>query len=517
MEITSIFDVIGPVMVGPSSSHTAGAVKIGLVANQILGEAPKIVKITLFGSFAKTGKGHGTDKAILAGLLGLKPEDKRISQIKTLAKQKNIDYSIEFADDTDESLHPNTVKIELNSDNDKLEIWASSLGAGKVEVWKINDFRCSIDGTAPAVLIWHRDMPGIIGKVATILGENKINIGRFHSSRIIPGGSALITAIVDQLPNEEILKHISRIDGITEIKLIKPADTPKPENKFIIPRELLEKKHSADELVDNILTLESKTTCSSKEDIKSRLKQLLEIMHESLAEGRNDHSLSSSNLVGTEHTIWAKFIGNDRNILNTVLNDVIRDALALASYNAKMGRIVSLPTAGACGIVPSTLINIAKHNNITEDTLIDGLLIAGFIGAIIGTYGSLSGAECGCQAECGSAAAMAAGGVCAMFGCDSEVIYNAAALALKNHLGLTCDPVCGLVEVPCVKRNAFSAISAVVSAQLAMSGIKSIIPFREVVDVMYKTGKMISPALRESAEAGLAKTPTACKLAKEIS
>ena len=181
-----------------------------------------------------------------------------------------------------------------------------------------------------------------------------------------------------------------------------------------------------------------------------------------------------------------------------------------------MGRIVACPTAGSCGIVPSVLISVAEEEKIPESKQIDALLTAGMIGLIVSYKVRLAGAVAGCQAECGVASAMAAAALVEMLGGSVEEVLEATALALKNILGLTCDPVCGLVEVPCIKRNAFLGVHAVTAAELALSGVQSKIPVDEVVDTLKITGQLMSPLLKETAQGGLAKTPTGIALEKDL-
>ena len=181
-----------------------------------------------------------------------------------------------------------------------------------------------------------------------------------------------------------------------------------------------------------------------------------------------------------------------------------------------MGRIVACPTAGSCGIVPSVIIAIAEEEKITEAEQINALLTAGIVGLIVSNKVQLAGAVAGCQAECGVASAMATAALTQMLGGTVDEIINATALALKNILGLTCDPVCGLVEVPCIKRNAFLAIHAVTAAELALCGVESKIPLDEVVDTLNITGQLMSPLLKETSQGGLAKTKTAQELEKVL-
>ena len=191
-------------------------------------------------------------------------------------------------------------------------------------------------------------------------------------------------------------------------------------------------------------------------------------------------------------------------------------ALATIEENLRMGKIVACPTAGSCGIVPSVIVGISEEYNFDEETQINALITAGAIATIISYKMALAGAVAGCQAECGVASAMSAGALTQMFGGSVKQILNAIALCLKNIMGLTCDPVAGLVEIPCVKRNSFLAINSVTAFELATSNIESKIPIDEVVDAMMQVGELMSPTLKESSQAGLAKTKTAIEIENKL-
>ena len=182
----------------------------------------------------------------------------------------------------------------------------------------------------------------------------------------------------------------------------------------------------------------------------------------------------------------------------------------------KAVKMVAAPTAGACGVIPAVFLSYEEYCKETENRMVEALFVSAGIGAVIAENASIAGASGGCQAEIGSASAMAAGGLAYLQGGDAECIANAAAFALKNMLGLTCDPVCGLVEVPCIKRNSAGAVNAAVSAQMAMAGIKSAIPADEVVDSMRRIGNALPAALRETSEGGLAVTESARKIAERM-
>lgn len=194
----------------------------------------------------------------------------------------------------------------------------------------------------------------------------------------------------------------------------------------------------------------------------------------------------------------------------------IATAVSVAECNAAMGRIVASPTAGSCGILPGAVLTMMRLKNVPRERAVLALMTAGGVGMVIANQASISGAEGGCQAECGSASAMAAAAIVEMAGGTPEAAIHAAAIAIKNQLGLVCDPVAGLVEVPCVKRNAGGVMNAVCAAEMALAGVRSVIPPDEVVSAMREVGCAMASDLRETAKGGLAATPTAQELAQKI-
>lgn len=258
----------------------------------------------------------------------------------------------------------------------------------------------------------------------------------------------------------------------------------------------------------------------SVEEFRRRVKNILNTMKEAVSNGLNTNELSKSGLSGENTALVKEAIealkldGARFSTLSPVQKKVIIYTLSVIEENARMGKIAACPTAGSCGIVPGVLIALGEELSLPNEKLVDALILAGIIGEIVSSKMALAGAVAGCQAECGVAAAMAAGAVCFILGGRNEDILNACALSLKNILGLTCDPVSGLVEVPCVKRNVFMAFNALVAAELSLFGVKSKIPLDDVVDAMKETGELMAVSLKESSEAGLAKTKTGIEIEK---
>lgn len=225
---------------------------------------------------------------------------------------------------------------------------------------------------------------------------------------------------------------------------------------------------------------------------------------------------SASGMAGGDGKKLEQFRKQKNRLIGDFLTVVMEKAVKMGESNACMKRIVAAPTAGSCGVIPATLIAYEEFKGISENKIIEALFIAAGIGEIIASSASISGAEGGCQAEIGSASAMAASALTYLEGGDNEAIMHAAALALKNMLGLVCDPVAGLVEVPCIKRNVSGAVNAVISSQMAIAGIRSAIAPDEVIDSMRRIGKLLPGCLRETSQEGLAITPSAINIEKKI-
>lgn len=225
---------------------------------------------------------------------------------------------------------------------------------------------------------------------------------------------------------------------------------------------------------------------------------------------------SRSGLSGGDAEKMQRQFQSGSSISGDFIGQILSSALRMSECNACMRRIVAAPTAGSCGVIPAVLLPYARRFQTGEDELVKALYVAAGFGSVIASRASISGAEAGCQAEVGSASAMAAAALVYLHGGREEQMANAAAIALKNMMGLVCDPVAGLVEVPCVKRNAAGAMNALTAAELALAGIESRIPPDEVIDAMQAVGEMMPAALRETGEGGIAASPTAIKFRQDF-
>jgi L-serine dehydratase len=250
--------------------------------------------------------------------------------------------------------------------------------------------------------------------------------------------------------------------------------------------------------------------------IIEQMKNNLDIMRNAVEDGAKKDVRSASGLTGGSGFLMTEYSAAGASLSGSFCSIAIAKAIAVAEDNAAMGKIVSAPTAGSCGILPAAVLTMIEERGISVESAAMALITAGAVGLVIANEASISGAEGGCQAECGSASAMAAAALVELAGGSPEAAGHACAIAIKNQLGLVCDPVAGLVEVPCVKRNAGGVMCAITAADMALAGIQSVIPVDEVIAAMREVGASLPETLRETAKGGCAATPTGQALKQKI-
>jgi len=281
-------------------------------------------------------------------------------------------------------------------------------------------------------------------------------------------------------------------------------------------RELMElcaeRQQNLAEVVAAYAAFRSSTTV---EAVRERMRDSLAVMRASVERGRSDGG-HLSRLISGYGRLFSQAEQEGRLLGGPLFKKSLLYSLSVSQCNASLGRIVACPTAGSCGVVPGALLAAAEELESSDEAIIDALLVMGGVGVVSASQGPISGAEGGCQAECGVASAMAAGAVVYLAGGSPEQVFAAASLALQSHLGLVCDPVASLVEVPCVTRNASSAAVALAAANMALAGIPCVVPYDEVVGAMKAIGRALPESLRETSMGGLAATPTGRRLAREM-
>lgn len=254
----------------------------------------------------------------------------------------------------------------------------------------------------------------------------------------------------------------------------------------------------------------------SREALFEQMKKTLQVMREGATLGRENAVYSLSGLIGGDAYKLQHYLNSGKSLMGSATIKAMAMALSSSEVNGSMGKIVACPTAGSCGILPAAILTAGEELGKSDEEMIKALFAAAAVGMLIGMNATFSGAEGGCQAECGSAAAMAAAAVVEMMGGTPEMSLDAGAIIFKNVLGLVCDPVAGLVEIPCAKRNISGAVSALSTADLVMAGVTSKIPFDDALSAMYKVGRSLPEELRETALGGVAITPTGIRLKEQV-
>ena len=287
--------------------------------------------------------------------------------------------------------------------------------------------------------------------------------------------------------------------------------------KYDAVSELVSEAERSGKKISELVLDDQAAVCeTSKEKLYKKMFKSFRIMQSSVEDGMEEDTSSVSGLTGGSAWKMKQQVDAGKNICGSLFGHAMTMALAVSETNACMGKIVAAPTAGSCGILPAVLLSVMEEKNIPEEDVVMSLFTASALGLVIANKASIAGAEGGCQAECGSASAMAAGALVEMCGGTPQMVADACAIAIKNILGLVCDPVAGLVEIPCIKRNAMGTANAFTAAELALAGITSAIPVDEVIWAMKKVGDSMAVTLKETGEGGLAATPTGKALRQQV-
>lgn len=511
---TSAFEVLGPVMVGPSSSHTAGALRGARVAASLAEGRIVRVRFTLWNSFAHTYHGHGTDRALVAGILGMDTDDERIRDAFDLAREAGLEFSFVEAPD-DSSVHPNTVDIDMECEGGAgCQVRGESLGGGKMRISRIDGVGVDISGAYATLFVAHRDAPGLLASLTHLLAMAEVNIAFCRTYRTEQGGRAYSVFETDGAPDASVLPMIRRIRDVSFATFISvPGSAVAPgvtaAELFDDGAQLLDACAERGLSIGGVMELRERGLTGAERAAAS-MRRVIEVMREETSAPIAAPARSLGGFIGGEAQLVDRGAARwGAALMGEVQTQAVARAMAVLERSAAMGVIVAAPTAGSAGVVPGCVLAVADAVGAAEKDVASALFCAAAVGLNIQTHACVAGAEGGCQAEVGSASAMAAAALVELLGGTPEQALTAASLAISNLLGLVCDPVGGLVEVPCQARNAIGVAAAFSSAQLALSGVRWFVPFDEVVAAMAEVGHALPSRLRETARGGLAATPAA--------
>ena len=512
----SIFnDVIGPVMRGPSSSHCAAAVRIGLMARDLMdGEIKDVfIKFDPDGSLATTHESQGSDMGLFGGLLGWDATDERLVNSPRAIQKAGINVNIEITPiDAD---HPNTYKMTVTNSREAHTMTAISTGGGSIEVIEIDGAKVSMAGDYYETLIYFESDDG--DRLLGYLNEN-ILADEIH---ILRGETARFVEIKSQefLDQETISELHSKFD-IQSIKHIRPVlpvlSRQEIEVPFITCEEMLSYNRDKNlDLWELAVHYERSRGAITDDQVMQKMADITDIMKNAIHAG----------LAGTKYTdrILGYQSGNfqtqmeNRHLIDGgVLNQIILYTTALMESKSAMGLIVAAPTAGACGGLPGACIGAANALDLTKDDITRAMLAGGIIGVFIAAHATFAAEVGGCQAECGAGSGMAAAALVTLVGGSTQQAVNAASMALQNIFGMICDPVANRVEVPCLGKNVMAASNALACANMALADYDPVIPLDEVIQAMDEVGRLLPSTLRCTALAGLSITKTSKEIEKRL-
>lgn len=507
-------DVIGPVMRGPSSSHTAASWRIARTAMDILNDELEkaLIEFDSDGAWASNYREQGTTMGIDGGLLELDITDERMKDTENYALDKGI--VIEYQISSFPTTHANTMRLTLwGHSKKKVQIIAVSLGGGSFEIRSINGFDVKINGDLYEIIFFTKSKLGISeqiknsspSKVEFLFQQNEdLYMFEYKSSQ------SFSTEFIAQLQNHPQIDNVAIVNPIMPV--ISGRQTKIP---FTTIQSLLEyaEKTGAD-LGELGLTYEKCISGMSLQELNMEMKSIVNIIYNGMDTGLKGTKYKNRILQQQSH-----LIGNaekDGKIKDSVVNRMIAYVSALMESKSAMEVIVAVPTAGSCGTVGGVLRATAENIESTNEELIKAYFAAGIVGAYVAQGPGFSAEEHGCQVECGAASGMAAAGIVQLLGGTAKQALGAASMAIQNMIGLVCDPVADRVEVPCLGKNISAAVNAYSSAIMAVSGFDAVIPLEEVIETVSKVSKTMPTCVKCTGKGGLAITNTSILLKKSL-
>lgn len=512
MIMPSIFnDVLGPVMRGPSSSHTAGSYRIGLLLRDLAGQRIRTAEFEFHtgGSLATTYHTQGSDIGLAAGLAGMDILDPEMPGALEIAKKSGIGITFHIRDYPAD--HPNTYKCSLTDDHgDRFTAVAISTGGGMIKITRLMGFPVGLLGDDAVFFAIYAEssectvrkrieeilsgMPGYAGSTPTTDGISGAVVYRFSS---LPDLSGLDDECRHAFRFYRLLAPVMPIPGLKDRSL------PFRDLAGLLQRsDLLELP--ASELARRF---ESARSGYPVAELDGMMENLISIWRKGIQAGLKG-TRYKDRLIGSQSPEFLHRYESGKLIDAGPLNLMIAYSTALMEVKSSMGVVIAAPTAGACGGLPGTLAGYADYIK-NDKVLLNGFWAAGLVGLFIAMDATFAAEVAGCQAETGAGASMAAAGLVEMAGGNARQAFDAASIALQNLMGLVCDPVANRVEIPCLGRNAGAAGNALTSANMVLGGIRAIIPLNETITTMMKVGQAMPSSLRCTALGGLSDTPTA--------
>ena len=509
----SIFnDVIGPVMRGPSSSHSAAALRIGKIARALMNNriSNVLVAFDRSGSLPFTHTSQGSDMGLAGGLLGFEVDDARLLNYQEELLKNNVVVQYQAGDFGD--THPNTYRITLENGQETHKLIALSTGGGMLEVIDIDGAEMSIQGDLFVTLVYvNGDAQPIVEKLESVHSSVSLKSGRH---------GAFVEISSHQPLSEEDMDAITAMGGIQTIRSIPPVLPIHRPRLLKVPFQtparmaaLAREKHLALDAL--ALLYESQRGNIPEKDVLQRMLAIVRVLRSSIKTGLAGTDYKDR-ILGFQSGEYLEALKNNRLMDLGVMNQIVPYVAGLMEIKSSLGVIVAAPTAGSCGCLPGAVLGTADTLEKNDEAAARAMLAAGLIGVFITRMSTFAAEVGGCQVECGAGSSMAAAGLTTLMGGTTDMALSAASMALQNSLGMICDPVAGRVEVPCLGKNTMAAANAVTCANMALAGFDAVIPLEEVIQTMDRVGKSLPHALRCTALGGLSVTPTARKVEQKL-
>jgi len=502
----SIFnDVIGPVMRGPSSSHCAAALRIGLIARALMQSVidEVLVECDAQGSLALTFDNQGSDIGLWGGLLGWDATNDCLAQSEQALHAAGVTTEVRVGDFGD--IHPNTYRLTLKNSKETHKLVAISTGGGMIEVISIDDVPITILGDQHETLIF-LDQAGL--GVLTLLERHLAG----EKIKLNSHAGVTIVQVRGKVDTEELLAPMKGQAGQLVIRAIEPVmpvlAMEREQLPFLTCKEMVEYDAQASlPLWQLAVKYESARSRTSESEVFEKMREIAGVMRRAIDAGLAGTEYDDR-ILGWQSGKYKDLMEQGRLLDAGVLNAIILAVTATMECKSSMGLVVAAPTAGSCGVLPGSCLATADFLGLDEDDVVKALLAAGIIGVFIARGATFSAEIGGCQAECGSASGMSAAGLVTLAGGSLEQAIAAASMALQSSLGMICDPIANRVEAPCLGKNTMAAANALSAANMALAGFDHLIPFDEVLVAMDQVGRSLPHALRCTGLGGLSVTET---------
>ena len=512
--LPSIFnDVIGPVMRGPSSSHTAASWRVARMAVQMISGNLKsaLIEFDKDGAWTTNYEEQGTVLGMNGGLLEIDMSDDAMKRTENIASERGVDIHYEIS--SFENYHANSMQLTLTSDlGDSIAILAASLGGGSFEIQKIDGCSVNRKGDLHELYVWSEG--GI---------ENDISRHQGNNYKIVSGTSG--TLHFDILESSEAfdekligqLRSLGKVVKIAEVYPVMPIVSGRQRAlPFSDIDSLLDYSARQDLSLGELgLLYEQYRSGLPVDDLKEKMGEIIEIIENSIARGLSG-TVYSDRILPQQSNLVGKAEKKGKILQGSIVNKIIENVAAIMESKSAMEVIVANPTAGSCGTVGGALKAVADEVSATKEDKIMAYYAAGLVGAYFAMGPGFSAEEHGCQVECGASAGMAAAGIVELFGGGAPEGLGAASMAIQNMIGLVCDPIADRVEAPCLGKNTSAAVNALSSATMAVSGFAHLIPLDQVLDTVERVSADMPTCVKCTGLGGLAITPAARKLKDQL-